>query len=79
MGIWVLFPVCLALAAACGSSLWTGRTGAERLAVGEAEARLLSLGATCPERQPDPDDFLVPTDSVGHSFCLVRRKPWTTD
>ncbi|MFI8828070.1 VOC family protein [Streptomyces sp. NPDC053431] len=43
----------------------------------EAEARLLSLGATRPAYQPDPERFLVLTDPAGHPFCLVPRRPRT--
>ncbi|MDO0935564.1 VOC family protein [Streptomyces sp. DG2A-72] len=47
-------------------------SGCRAAGLDEAEARLLFLGATCPELQPDPDRFLVPTDPAGHFFCLVR-------
>lgn len=38
----------------------------------EAEARLLALGATRPDPQPDPDRFRVLLDPAGHPFCLTR-------
>ncbi|MGW4158081.1 VOC family protein [Streptomyces sp. NPDC004788] len=40
----------------------------------ETEARLLALGATRPEPQPDPDRFLVLIDPAGHPFCLSPRR-----
>ncbi|MFJ9828994.1 VOC family protein [Streptomyces sp. NPDC101160] len=40
----------------------------------EAEARLLALGATRPEPQPDPGRFLVLIDPAGHPFCLCPRR-----
>lgn len=35
-----------------------------------AEARLLALGATKPEFQPEPDRWRVLLDPAGHPFCV---------
>ncbi|MFD5447634.1 VOC family protein [Streptomyces sp. NPDC003470] len=35
-----------------------------------AEARLLALGATKPDFQPDPDRWRVLLDPAGHPFCV---------
>jgi catechol 2,3-dioxygenase-like lactoylglutathione lyase family enzyme len=40
------------------------------LDVGERE--VLALGARKAAQQPDPDEFRVYLDPVGHPFCLVR-------
>ncbi|MFD8634943.1 VOC family protein [Streptomyces sp. NPDC059533] len=37
----------------------------------EAETRLLELGASKPDHQPNPDRWRVLTDPAGHPFCLV--------
>ncbi|MFF5538573.1 VOC family protein [Streptomyces cinerochromogenes] len=37
----------------------------------EAEARLLTLGATKPESQPQPDRWRVLLDPAGHPFCIT--------
>ncbi|MEU0333994.1 VOC family protein [Streptomyces sp. NPDC006193] len=37
----------------------------------EAEARLLKLGATRPETQPQPDRWRVLLDPAGHPFCIT--------
>ncbi|MFC9963005.1 MULTISPECIES: VOC family protein [Nocardia] len=37
----------------------------------EGEARLLTLGATKAEVQPEPDRWRVLIDPAGHPFCLV--------
>jgi catechol 2,3-dioxygenase-like lactoylglutathione lyase family enzyme len=37
-----------------------------------AEEETLKLGATKMEHQPEPDDFRVFADPVGHLFCLCR-------
>jgi len=37
-----------------------------------AEEETLKLGATKMEHQPQPDDFRVFADPVGHLFCLCR-------
>jgi catechol 2,3-dioxygenase-like lactoylglutathione lyase family enzyme len=39
--------------------------------LGEAEARLLELGAARPERQPNETRWRVFTDPAGHPFCIV--------
>lgn len=36
-----------------------------------AEARLLELGATKPEAQPQPDRWRVLLDPAGHPFCIT--------
>ncbi|WP_225825972.1 VOC family protein [Streptomyces naphthomycinicus] len=36
-----------------------------------AETRLLSLGATKPETQPQPDRWRVLLDPAGHPFCIT--------
>ncbi|MET9451616.1 VOC family protein [Streptomyces cinerochromogenes] len=36
-----------------------------------AEARLLTLGATKPESQPQPDRWRVLLDPAGHPFCIT--------
>ncbi|KOU39599.1 VOC family protein [Streptomyces sp. WM6378] len=38
----------------------------------EAEARLLELGASKPDHQPNEDRWRVLTDPAGHPFCLVK-------
>ena len=43
----------------------------------EAEARLLSLGATKPAHQPAPSRFVVLTDPAGHPFCPCPRRVGT--
>ncbi|MGC9380859.1 VOC family protein [Streptomyces sp. MH13] len=35
-----------------------------------AEARLIALGATKPDFQPDPDRWRVLLDPAGHPFCV---------
>ncbi|MEU6664809.1 VOC family protein [Streptomyces sp. NPDC046727] len=37
-----------------------------------AEARLLGLGATKPEAQPQPDRWRVLLDPAGHPFCITH-------
>ncbi|MCM2393829.1 VOC family protein [Streptomyces albipurpureus] len=37
----------------------------------EAEARVLELGASKPQHQPDKDKWRVLIDPAGHPFCLV--------
>ncbi|GGX59120.1 VOC family protein [Streptomyces minutiscleroticus] len=39
----------------------------------EAEARLLELGASKPDHQPDEGRWRVLVDPAGHPFCLTRR------
>ncbi len=36
-----------------------------------AEARLIALGATKPEPQPQPDRWRVLLDPAGHPFCIT--------
>ncbi len=36
----------------------------------EAERQVIALGATKSAHQPEPDNFRVFTDPVGHVFCL---------
>lgn len=36
-----------------------------------AEAHLLTLGATRPDQQPDPDRWRVLLDPAGHPFCIT--------
>ena len=36
------------------------------------EAAVLAIGARMAPMQPDPDEFRVYLDPVGHPFCLVR-------
>ncbi|WP_327580056.1 MULTISPECIES: VOC family protein [unclassified Streptomyces] len=38
----------------------------------EGETRLLALGASKPDHQPNEDRWRVLTDPAGHPFCLVR-------
>jgi hypothetical protein len=38
-----------------------------------AEQRALSLGARKFDHQPEPDDFRVFADPVGHPFCLCAQ------
>lgn len=38
----------------------------------EAEARLLELGASKPEHQPNEGRWRVLADPAGHPFCLVK-------
>ncbi|WP_460062764.1 VOC family protein [Streptomyces sp. YKOK-I1] len=40
--------------------------------LGEAEARLLELGAGKPDHQPHGVKARVLTDPAGHPFCIVR-------
>ncbi|MFI0978163.1 VOC family protein [Streptomyces sp. NPDC021093] len=35
-----------------------------------AQTRLLALGATLPDSQPDPDRWRVLLDPAGHPFCI---------
>lgn len=37
----------------------------------EAESRLLELGATKPDNQPNPQRWRVLLDPAGHPFCLA--------
>jgi hypothetical protein len=39
------------------------------------EARILALGATKAEVQPNPDKWRVLIDPAGHPFCLTIVKP----
>jgi catechol 2,3-dioxygenase-like lactoylglutathione lyase family enzyme len=39
------------------------------------ETRILALGATKAEVQPNPDRWRVLIDPVGHPFCLTILKP----
>jgi catechol 2,3-dioxygenase-like lactoylglutathione lyase family enzyme len=41
--------------------------------VAAAEARLLALGATRPDFQPDGVNWVVLADPAGHPFCLTRN------
>lgn len=39
------------------------------------EARILALGATKAEIQPNPDNWRVLTDPAGHPFCITNLIP----
>ncbi|MGW6915853.1 VOC family protein [Kitasatospora sp. NPDC054939] len=58
---------------------WPGQTVPQQLHLDftvddldEAEARLLELGATRANPQPQPDRWRVLLDPAGHPFCLTR-------
>ena len=43
-----------------------------------AETRILSLGATKAEIQPNPDNWRVLIDPAGHPFCITTLLPEPT-
>ncbi|MCX4661107.1 VOC family protein [Streptomyces uncialis] len=45
--------------------------------VDEAEARLLELGASRPEHQPNEKRWRVLIDPAGHPFCVIKARPRT--
>ncbi|WP_030622418.1 VOC family protein [Streptomyces sclerotialus] len=59
---------------------WPGQTAPQQMHIDfevedldGAESRLLELGASKPDHQPDEGRFRVLLDPAGHPFCLVRR------
>lgn len=48
--------------------------------IGAAAEYAVSLGATKPDAQPSPDDWVVMLDPAGHPFCFVKhREEWDGD
>jgi hypothetical protein len=42
------------------------------------EARMLALGATKADVQPNPDNWRVLVDPAGHPFCITTLMPEVT-